>query len=374
MTTKDENLELLELALGELSPDAEAELRLRVDASPELAAELDALKDALALARHLPVDEPSRGMDAAVMAAARRKAAEAKPARGDEEETTGFWPRVSRFLRDAVNGPQAAMATITLLVVAVGLWFVPTAHRDADDAPMRISDAVHPPEDAEPVLEPATPAVEKPETAVGAAAPVDLEDAEKRAPTRSRKESATPKAAAEAKRSVDVGASGAAPAKDRMLSTAPASSDTMVERRMDAEGAAAPRTATSSAARRDARALELAPSAGAAAPSGMVAESAEMAPPPAETTSRVGELERAFRAGDHTATITLARAILSQPRASETGSRAQVLDYLARAERARGNCAEAIRQYERLLETYPAYARRAGVEAELADCRARVTK
>src|SRR5690606_21324272 len=120
MTTKDENLELLELALGELSPEAEAELRLRVDASPELAAELDALKDALALARHLPVDEPSRGMDAAVMAAARRKAAEAKPARGDEEETTGFWPRVSRFLRDAVNGPQAAMATVTLLVVAVG--------------------------------------------------------------------------------------------------------------------------------------------------------------------------------------------------------------------------------------------------------------
>jgi hypothetical protein len=382
MGTNDENFELLHLALGDLTPEAEAELRRRIAGVPEAQAELAALEDALALASRIPVDPPPPTMDQAIMAAARRHAV----ANGSgEAEPIGLWRRVVRFLRHTVNGPQVAMATITLLVVAVGLWFVPTARRDGDDATaMRISDATHPPPDeGATVLSPAAERESPEQAAAGGVIKIELEEAKgdltsKSAARRSRQaekalppEPAPAPTTSAAKRSASAPAAGAS-IKDEAVANeldgmAHQAARAPAPARMAPESSAVPRgEAHEQEAAADVGAYEGPVASSGSTATRTVAASAD------STASRITEAERLFQARDFAAAAALAREIIQSPRTAERGSLVVAYDVAARSERARNRCAAAIPLYEHVVKT--TYARAAEARNELADCKVRVAK
>lgn len=92
---------------------------------PECRALFDALKEALAAAKRLPLEEPTPGIDAAIMrAAATGRAAAAPPAK--------------RWLQ----APAWAVAAVALLAVGIGVWVAPPSHRaDRKEVPADLVDA-----------------------------------------------------------------------------------------------------------------------------------------------------------------------------------------------------------------------------------------
>jgi hypothetical protein len=379
MDTKDENLELLDLALGELSPEAEAELRARVAGSPELQAELAALEEGLALTARIPIEPPPRSMDDAILAAARRQVA-----RAPAPEPRSAGARFVSFLRDAINGPQAAMATITVLVVAVGLWFIPTAHRESEEqAGMRISDAtLPPPEDGDTVLQPAAEAPEPAQTATGGMIKIELEEA-KRLEEASRL-TAKPRARRAPKADSPLDERAEQPPapvamKRSTTSKAPVSANESAELHepTKVELESVPHRSTTRSASSGyggAAPSALAPEPAAQAEADEFAAGARMADTSESaerTISRLPEAERLVRARSYGAALALAREIIASPRATERVSLASAYDVAARSERALGRCAAAVPLYRKILADYPSYPRREAVAAELADCLAR---
>jgi hypothetical protein len=362
MDTKDENLELLDLALGELSPEAEAEVRLRVAASPAMRAELEALEEALALAARVPTETPPRSMDEAIMAAARSHVAGQS---SSETEPAGPWKRVAHFLREAVNGPQAAMATITLLVVAVGLWFIPTARREPDDA-VRISDATHPPpEEGVTLLEPAVEPPEPEQAATGGVIKIELEEAKRlderkpRARKAERPQSSAGAAPAPAERS----ATKRVAREEQSPKSAPMRDSAETFDAAPARSRAASAPSASSAPPASAMAAEAESVAADSVGSGAANQLTDAA------ASRLPEAERLFRAGRFDAASALAREIIARPRGAESSALAGAYDIAARSERAMGRCEAAAPLYLKILSDYPSYPRRAAVSSELKSCK-----
>lgn len=102
------------------------------------------LRQALDLAEQLPLPEPSPHVTESILAAARAQLdGEAeRPATGDEADE-GLWASILRFLGSFAMGPQVAMATVMLLVVAIGLWYVPTSERQQDAVGETVVDPEH---------------------------------------------------------------------------------------------------------------------------------------------------------------------------------------------------------------------------------------
>lgn len=370
MSKNDENLELLDLAMGALSPEAEAEVRRRVAESPELEDELRALEEGLALAARMPTSDPPPSMDEAILAAAREQVAAKRAAEAPKRESLGA--RLFAFLHETIRGPQVAMATITLLVVAVGLWFIPTAERDSEESTaLRISDASKtPPEEGEPALESAAEAPEPHQSATGGVIKIELEEkkierAEPSAPERTKTRT----------RPKRQPATKAAPPRE-----AEAPPD---RAEANARSAAVKRSATSSGgsmgAATESASTRHAPraSAGAPAPRSEVsanevtALSAEDAAP---APSRLPTARRHFSEGRYGEASAIARAIAASPSSSERTALAEAYDLAARSERARGRCDAAVPYYRQLLSKYPGYGRHAAASSELEDCLSRTSK
>ncbi|MEZ4253361.1 MAG: hypothetical protein R3B99_34570 [Polyangiales bacterium] len=122
---------VLDLVYGEIEGAEARALRRELEACPSCAPELQKMEDAKRLADALPLAPLPSTTRASILAAARLKANEtaaALPAREREVVTreavarpVDLWERVRRFLL----GPQTAMAAVMLLVVAIGVWYLP---------------------------------------------------------------------------------------------------------------------------------------------------------------------------------------------------------------------------------------------------------
>ena len=124
------NDRLLDLLYEEM-PEAEArEAEAHVSGCASCQEAFQELHVTRRLLSTLPEEEPSRSIDAAILAAARQKVG-AEPARPErrrddrEIDGGGMWASILRWLTGFAGSPQFVMATVMMLVVAVGLWYLP---------------------------------------------------------------------------------------------------------------------------------------------------------------------------------------------------------------------------------------------------------
>ncbi len=113
---------------------------------PDCRAEFDAMKAALALAEHLPVEEPPLDVDATILrkAALRTDNAAAVLAAPAVEEAT-----VVPFRKRLLQTPPWAMAAVALLAVGLGVWSIPRDVQLESD----VDSAVFEAEEAAPMAE-----------------------------------------------------------------------------------------------------------------------------------------------------------------------------------------------------------------------------
>ncbi|HSN82954.1 MAG TPA: hypothetical protein VLS88_10280 [Polyangiales bacterium] len=110
---QDQIFELIEREA--IDPDG---VRAILEECPECRQLFDEMKDGLALAAHLPGEEPPASIDASLL----RTAAARQPRRGAAEK---------RWLQ----APPWAMAAVALLVVGIGVWVVPRAEETGQSEP-----------------------------------------------------------------------------------------------------------------------------------------------------------------------------------------------------------------------------------------------
>lgn len=135
MNCSTANDRLLDLLYEELEgPEAE-ETRAHVDQCESCRASLKKLSLTQRLLSVLPEEEPDRSLDAKILAAARQKVG-AEPGRDEarrrDEEDGGLWGSILRWLTGFAASPQFVMATMMMLVVAIGLWYLPSSRRQPE--------------------------------------------------------------------------------------------------------------------------------------------------------------------------------------------------------------------------------------------------
>lgn len=324
--------QLTELALGLLSAEAESEARAHLALCPSCRSKASVLEEGAAFSALFELEEPPSRVRAAIVASASEALAErrhAAPAPVAVEPPSTFGARVLDVLRRWATGPQGAMATITLLVVAIGLFYLP-AHRPPMSAE---GDTVLSP--ASPDVVAAVPAAAPPD--VAAPGPVVLPTS---APVASRREEAD---RAEIARGVELRAAEDAPsAMDRADEERPVVASAERERAEPAGDA-----------------LDLAPAPPAPAQPAAVTRARSAAPAAVATSSPV----LAQRAAS-----TESIASGSAAPAAAAAAPAPDLLAMARAQRSSSRCAAAAPLYEQWLSQNPASAQRGPAIVELADC------
>jgi TolA-binding protein len=133
--------QLLDLVLGEIPAEDAAALRAEALECPHCHEALAQLEMGAALAARMPMEEPPSSMNAVIMAAAREKAeamagerAKVAPAAeevpGEAEAPTTLWGRIKKWVSGITLGPQLAMASVMVLVVSIGLFYLPKGGGD----------------------------------------------------------------------------------------------------------------------------------------------------------------------------------------------------------------------------------------------------
>ncbi|MFW6031339.1 MAG: zf-HC2 domain-containing protein, partial [Myxococcota bacterium] len=129
--------QLLSFLEEELPPDEAERARVHVAGCESCRSSLERLRTGQRLAARMPLESPDPDLDARVLEAARARAAEratttAEASAPVEERPAETPDRANEdggtfidWLRGLTLGPQAAMATVMLLVVAIGLWYLP---------------------------------------------------------------------------------------------------------------------------------------------------------------------------------------------------------------------------------------------------------
>jgi TolA-binding protein len=120
---------LIDLLYEELEPDQAEEARSHLAQCEACQSSYEGLADAHRLVEAMPMEPAPASAHHAIMAAARAKAAGEATAgaasRSQEDEHRGPAGAFLDWLRGLALGPQVAMATVMLLMVAIGLWHVP---------------------------------------------------------------------------------------------------------------------------------------------------------------------------------------------------------------------------------------------------------
>lgn len=113
----------MDLLAGELSPEEEGSLRSAVQGCAECGAEFEMMALLMDFSGPALKATAPEGMDAVIMAAAKEHVEQV--AATAPEATLGIWAKLGEWLESFAIGPQFAMATVMVLVVAVGFWYVP---------------------------------------------------------------------------------------------------------------------------------------------------------------------------------------------------------------------------------------------------------
>lgn len=363
MSEREKLETLVERALDDLeASEIEAIKRELID-EPDSLAEFEALLEMkeLSVARI----EPPASLDGPILAAAQAAAR----VKGAGEPLTGrrtALERTQRWLSRALRGPQVAMATISLLVVAISLFFVPLREEEAREGgesaltqatrelprEREARDPLEPPSGQgfmEEESEKATPA---PSATAGSAGVAR----QRRAPERAALDRPAPERAASRRAELDSseaatadGAEGPSAASSRALQRAasPEGSAALQEQsapqpsRMEAPSAAAPQKMNAE--------REIAQPSERADMSDTEARSDEDS---AKALGGIEEFRALFAGANYARASELGQALLRDKR-GRSNEIAEILSLTARAERRAGRCARAMPLYERLLREYP---------------------
>jgi hypothetical protein len=126
---------LLDLANGELAPELAESAREHLRGCAGCSADLAKLRAGVALSRQLPWVEPPADLTARILANAQQHAqAKAQRSATRERAQVGFVQGVLDFVARVASARQVAMATVMLLIVAVGLWQLPELQRRPEAA------------------------------------------------------------------------------------------------------------------------------------------------------------------------------------------------------------------------------------------------
>jgi tetratricopeptide (TPR) repeat protein len=359
---------LLDLCYGELTPAHEREVRAHIHDCTNCRKALSRLEAGQALARHLPDEPPPPELTDRIM-----RAAEAHARRNNG----GFRVRVQLAIESMARiamTRQVAMATVSLLIVFVGLWSIPelTRRREARTA-MVVEPAAE--GEAGPSRD-VLPAAPEPSAAVPTAEPAAAQPktrgeyaANERPKQVARKRTAEgPAKEAKSKSERD----GERALKDQASARvarvpAPQKAARFAQPPPAAKGGEANATSLADARQEPGRADDLRVrsrnlpadsldtlsegslgSGAAESPSPSAAATGSAVPKTIEDVFRAG-VER-YRADDFAAAAQLFSRMLES--SAPSAQRAAALLYLARSERALGRCDRAIRAYETLVRSY----------------------
>lgn len=395
MSERERREALIERALEDLEAEEIAAIRAELSDDGEALAEFEALIEL----RSLSVEalSPPSSLDGPILEAARAAARDRGARDGDDAEAA--LPRLQRWLSSALRGPQVAMATISLLVVAISLFFVPFREqmvRDGSDSTLTQATRELPQERGERgARELAEGEGFMDEAEAGEAAPPSSATAGSAGVARKR---AAPERVAPEKSTTERSAT------ERSATGRPLPQRSMPERAERPAGTAAdqgsaeitPRSAGSAQVKEQARAQ--APQRLAAPEASMMAAErvapmradsaaddeasarerderdtrAEPAPEDARTAGAarsIDELQTLVARKAYSEAASLGRELL-KARSGRSPEIATILSLVARAERGLGRCDRAMPLYERLLREYPERAAAEGIVEKMAACAA----
>jgi hypothetical protein len=335
---------VLDLVYGEVEGAEARALRAELESCPSCAPELAKLEAAKRLADELPMEPLPSATRAALIAAARAKANEVVASAPMVEKPRVETPRAASAdgwlerLKGFLVGPQIAMVAVMLLVVTIGVWYLPGGRESPiGRTPMR------PEPELDETLEPAAETVVEPQpTQEPPVVPrAELQGSELAATeqaVRSRRQPSAPRSTLGDRADDRAPAAAARAGSERATSASNAGAAAGVER--DLDGLLAEPMG------RGLRAAQ-APREGAYA---------EPVPPPEAEAAPASDLE--------------AESASLAPTAAELAPRA--LHQTARSHATRGDCAGAVRVYSSLFTRYPAYTELPRALVEAADCQRRL--
>lgn len=372
---------LLDLVLGEIPAEDAAALRAEALECPHCQDSLAELELGAAMAARMPMEEPPASMDAVIMAAAREKAAAmagerakvapaTEPAEEAAEAPESLWGRIKAWASGISLGPQLAMASVMVLVVSIGLFYLP---QGGGDTVART--AVSPDPEGEAISALPEPSMESMDPGPSEEAPeaaLTVADAEEDG---------------DGSEALDVfgggtraGASGrfrndedlADRGRDE-AAQAPEAERVALGRASRAEQREAESEAQSARLSADAPLPsyegEVATNAGVPAPAGVPSEPAPA--PRARGGSSYEQGVGSYRGGNYQAAEDELRDAVDQE-----GPSREVLPnavhQLARSYRQRNDCRNAVTHFEDLFERFPSYAQLPQALVEAADCQRRL--
>ena len=363
---------LLDLVLGELPAAEAAQLRAAALDCPHCQGELAKLELGAALASRMPLEEPPPSMDGVILAAAAEKAttmaaqqhevaatmapAIAGPVDAETSaESEGLWGKVRGWMAGITLGPQLAMASVMVLVVSIGLWYLPdtgperTARTrvtpDPEGEAISALPTLEPPDETDRFQDDPAVALRFGEKEPASEAPPGDSAGRVRA-----RESARPGASSRFRS--DEGLGGL-------------SREAAAEAPSAAPAPEAPTRQARSAARSEAERAPVV--AGSPLPSYGSNAGTEGAPSGAAGGSAYEQGVGSYRGGNYRdAEDELLQAVgEAQPDREHV---ANAVHQLARSYRRQGQCGQAVTQYENLFSNHPSYAQIPQALIESADC------
>ncbi len=378
---------LVELLYEEL-PDADADAtRAHLSGCEACSQAFAQIRAGKGLAAMLEMAEPPASVLDAVMAAARERVADRAPAqepaherpatapRPDDEESSGPWAAFLKWVGGFAMRPQLAMALTLLLIVGLGMWYLPT---------LRQSD----PADSHAIVDPAPGDEAGPSTSLVPAEPLDLEADPRTGRIRTREDEAAEDRVAAVRPAPPAPTPEPAPegAGERSV---PPPSPAHPEGLAAGDPAGSPGEVVEEALP-DPRIAELDVAPGETAPlapqpqprpavrpvAPTIATEVETAPivtapAPPPTGDRYREGLQHYRERNYGQAAEDFESVIARP-GPDPRVIPSALHHLARSQRAGGNCAAAVRTYERLLAQHPGYSGTGEAMIEGAGCYQRI--
>ncbi len=340
------DVKLLDLLEGLLDEGEAAAVRAHVATCVTCGPAFTKLADSHRAMLSLPLAEPSARVDNAILAMARAKVAGQAVVvpREPEREAApadSWWERWLKALGGFATGPQAAMATVMLLVLAIGVWYLP---RGGDGSSF-----------GESVLHPTS----SEEAPAAAAPPPTLKSVREAEPSADTLQGEVPAAEGALAKGEAEATRGEAPAEYGGLSAKDSAATGDRRARM--------RPAKSAEARYDSDELP---------PPADKAEAKKLAVGDHDGADLLGGADDAVGGGASNRASSLAEAaqapasVATAPAPKSDGrvaSPAALLSW-ARAAAADGDCRTAVAQYAALVSRFPDYAGRAQALREQANC------